>query len=94
MLDPSAVDVSFRAVEGGLVVDVSAATLALDVSVLADRIVPDGVVDDMLVSLLPGEAHTFLVSSGAGVSAERVAELAAADVVASVVRSVNSCARS
>jgi beta-mannosidase len=94
VLDPSAVDVSFRAVEGGLVVDVSAATLALDVSVLADRIVPDGVVDDMLVSLLPGEAHTFLVSSGAGVSEDRVAELAAADVVASVVRSVNSCARS
>jgi beta-mannosidase len=94
VLDPGAVDVQVRAVDGGLVVDVSAASLALDVSVLADRIVPDGVVDDMLVSLLPGEAHTFVVSSGTGVTAERVAELGTPEAVASVVRSVNSCARS
>ena len=35
--------------------------------VLADRVAPDAEVDDMLVDLLPGESHTFLVRTAAEV---------------------------
>ena len=32
----------------------------------ADRLAPDATVDDMLVTLLPGESHTFAVSGWTG----------------------------
>ena len=38
---------------------ITAETLLRDLSVLADRIDPAAEVDDMLITLLPGESHTF-----------------------------------
>jgi hypothetical protein len=48
-------------VPGGLQVIVTAQTLVRDLALLVDRVDPDAVVDDMLVSLLPGESVTFTV---------------------------------
>lgn len=45
----------------GLGVTVSAHSLLRDVCLFADRISPDAWVDDMLVTLLPGETHRFEV---------------------------------
>ncbi len=50
---------------GGYCVDVTASALAVDVAVLADRVAPDAVVDDMLVTLLPGETRAFHVRTTA-----------------------------
>jgi beta-mannosidase len=47
-------------------VRVSARTLLRDLCLFADRLAPDAVVDDMLVTLLPGESHTFTVTGWAG----------------------------
>ncbi|GAB3434103.1 glycoside hydrolase family 2 protein [Flindersiella endophytica] len=57
---------------------VTAKTLLRDLSLFADRLDPAGSVDTMLVTLLPGESHTFAVRG--------VAELSAADLVAPVLR--------
>jgi beta-mannosidase len=54
-------------VEGGYVVSVTAGTLLRDVAVLADRVAADAVVDEMLVTLLPGESASFSVSTAADV---------------------------
>jgi len=43
---------------------VTATTLARHVAVLADRISPDAVADDALVTILPGRSHTFRVVGG------------------------------
>jgi beta-mannosidase len=69
----------------GYTVTVTAASFARDVALLADRIAPDATVDDMLVDLLPGETHTFLVRTKAVVDP---AKFLAADVL----RSANSLA--
>ena len=50
----------------GQSVRVTARTLLRDLSLFPDRLAPDATVDDMLVTLLPGESHTFVVQ---GVSA-------------------------
>jgi beta-mannosidase len=57
---------------------VTAKTLLRDLSLFADRLDPAGTVDDMLVTLLPGESHTFVVRG--------VAELSAGDLTAPVMR--------
>jgi beta-mannosidase len=48
-------------VDGGYRVDVRATSYVRDLSLLADKVAPDAVVDDMLVSLTAGEAHHFIV---------------------------------
>ncbi|MFJ9033089.1 glycoside hydrolase family 2 protein [Streptomyces sp. NPDC102274] len=53
------------AVEGGYRVDVHAASFVRDIALLADRVAPDAEVDDMLVTLLAGESHAFLVRNAA-----------------------------
>ncbi|HEY5516309.1 MAG TPA: glycoside hydrolase family 2 protein [Pengzhenrongella sp.] len=63
--DPDALSSEVVRVEGGYRVDVRAASFARDIVVLADRVVPDAVVDDMLVSLLAGERHSFVVRTTA-----------------------------
>ncbi|WP_045744024.1 glycoside hydrolase family 2 protein [Actinoplanes rectilineatus] len=68
--DPAAVRAHTVVVDGGYSVTVTAASFARDVAVLADRVAPDAVVDDMLVDLLPGETRTFTVTTGASVDAE------------------------
>ena len=52
-------------IEGGYRWEVTARTLIRDLAVLADRLAPDAVVDQMLVTLLPGESATFTISTAA-----------------------------
>ncbi|MFD6097337.1 glycoside hydrolase family 2 protein [Nocardiopsis flavescens] len=65
--DTDALTAEAEPAPGGYSVRVSASSLARGVSVLADRVAPDAEVDDMLVDLLPGETHTFLVRTAAEV---------------------------
>jgi beta-mannosidase len=51
-----------EAVPGGYRVTLTAASLLRDVCLFPDRLHPDAVVDEMLVTLLPGESATFHVS--------------------------------
>ncbi|MBP2338908.1 beta-mannosidase [Saccharothrix coeruleofusca] len=82
--DPAPLTAEVVAVPGGYRVDVRATSFARDVAVLADRVAPDAVVDDVLVSLLPGERHSFTVRT--------TAELADPSALAGplVLRSANS----
>jgi beta-mannosidase len=59
-------------VEGGAdpVVRVTARTLVRDLALFADRLDPAAEVDDMLVTLLPGESREFRVSGVTGLSAD------------------------
>jgi beta-mannosidase len=50
-------------VAGGARVEVTAHTLVRDLALLADKVSPDAEVDEMLVTLLPGESTTFTVRS-------------------------------
>ncbi|MBP0500559.1 hypothetical protein J8J32_21020, partial [Mycobacterium tuberculosis] len=50
-------------VDGGARVTVAATTFVKDRCLFVDRLDPDATVDDMLVTLLPGESRTFTVSS-------------------------------
>jgi beta-mannosidase len=61
-----------------VLVDVTAVTLARDVSLLAELVAPDAAVDRQLLTLLPGERASFRVS-GPGV--EDVPELGWADLL-------------
>lgn len=71
--------------EGGYRVQVTAQVLLRDLALTADEVMPGAVVDDMLVTLLPGETATFTV---------RGPELADPSVLASwpVLRSANDLA--
>ena len=60
-LPPPALQVAVLPEPGGLAVTVTAPTLQRDVAILADRIAPDAVVDDMLVTLPAGASTTFHV---------------------------------
>jgi beta-mannosidase len=60
---PAAFDAVVEAAEGGQVVTVTARTFLRDLSLFADRVDPAATVDDMLVTLLPGESTAFLVRS-------------------------------
>ena len=67
-LPPASWDAGVRATMDGAAVDVTARTFLRDLSLFADRLLVDGVplpadavVDSMLVTLLPGEVHTFHV---------------------------------
>ena len=65
---PDAVTAAVTPVDGGYRVDVTATAFARDLALLADRVAPDAVVDDMLVTLLPGESHTFHVRTAADIA--------------------------
>ncbi|WIX92093.1 glycoside hydrolase family 2 protein [Amycolatopsis sp. DG1A-15b] len=58
---PAPLSAEATAVPGGYRIDVTASALARDVALLVDRVAPDAVVDDMLITLLPGETRSFLV---------------------------------
>jgi beta-mannosidase len=58
-------DASAERVPDGYRVIVTARTLLRDLAVLADRVAPDAVVDDMLITLLPGESVEFAVRTTA-----------------------------
>ena len=51
--------------ERGYTVDVVADAFAKDLVLNADRLDPDAAVDDQIVTLLPGQRHTFVITSGA-----------------------------
>ena len=59
---------SVGSVDGGYRLTVTAETMVRDLAVLADRLDPDAVVDDMLVTLLPGDTVTFTIRSAAALT--------------------------
>jgi beta-mannosidase len=63
-LEPAVLDTEVSAIDGGYAVTVTARTLIRDLALLADRVAPDAQVDDMLLTLLPGETVTFTVRTG------------------------------
>ncbi|GLU46237.1 glycoside hydrolase family 2 protein [Nocardiopsis ansamitocini] len=65
-----------------LKVTVLARTLLRDLALFADRLDPAAEADEMLVTLLPGESHTFTVRNGAALDVDAV-------VRAPVLRTVN-----
>ena len=65
--DPDPLIAEAAAVPGGYEVAVYAKSFARDVAILADRVAPDAVVDDMLVPMLAGETRVFNVRTNATV---------------------------
>jgi beta-mannosidase len=65
---PRPLTASAAPIEDGYSVTVTATSFARDVAVLADRVAPDAVADDMLISLLSGETHTFTLLTTAAVA--------------------------
>ena len=57
--------------DDGYSIRVGTDSLVRDLALLVDKVVPDAVVDDMLVTLLPGEHVVFTVATGADVPLER-----------------------
>ena len=64
-LSAPALDTRLDRVEGGYRLTVTAHTLTRDLALLVDKVDPAGTVDDMLVTLLPGESAVFTVTSAA-----------------------------
>ena len=60
-------DTRLDPVEGGYRLTVTAHTLTRDLALLVDKVDPAGTVDDMLVTLLPGESVVFFVTSAAAI---------------------------
>ncbi|MBR8740742.1 glycoside hydrolase family 2 protein [Nocardiopsis sp. MG754419] len=65
-------DVETRAIGSDLRVKVRAGVLLRDLVLNVDRLAPDAVVDSALVTLLPGEEHTFTILGGAGLDPGQV----------------------
>ena len=63
-----------EAVVGGYRLTVPATRLVRDLSVLADKVAPDAEVDEMLVTLLPGQTAVFHIATVADVDPEAFAE--------------------
>lgn len=60
-----------KKISGGYEVTVTAETLVRDLALLVDKVDPDAVVNDMLVTLLPGDRVTFTITSQIDVNPER-----------------------
>lgn len=54
----------------GWAATVTAETLVKDICLFVDRIHPDATIDDMLVTLLPGQSHTFAVQCPTDLTSE------------------------
>ncbi|MFD4668622.1 glycoside hydrolase family 2 protein [Lentzea sp. NPDC058450] len=65
--DPNPLSARAEAVPGGYEVVVRAEAFARDVTILADRVAPDAVVDDALVPMPAGEVRTFHIRTSAAV---------------------------
>ncbi|MCC2318086.1 glycoside hydrolase family 2 protein [Cellulomonas chengniuliangii] len=81
-LDPSPVEAVATPADGGYRVDVTARSLARDVTLLVDRLDPDAVVDDALVTLPAGARATFWVRTSARLDEDAL-------VAAPVLRTAN-----
>jgi beta-mannosidase len=66
-LDRSPLHATAWRVEGGFRVKVTAEGLVRDLALLVDKVDPEAVVDDMIVTLLPGESVVFDIVSRADV---------------------------
>lgn len=64
---PNPLAAQAEAVRGGYEVEVRAESFARDVAILADRVAPDAVVDDLLVPMLAGEVRVFHIRTDAAV---------------------------
>jgi beta-mannosidase len=65
---------SAEQISGGYRLTVTANAFVRDLAVLADRLVADATVDDMLVSLLPGESAVFAITTSAVLSLEQLTD--------------------
>ena len=66
--------VSVRAVADGVNVTVTAGAFLKDLCLMADRLDPAAVVDSMLITLLPGESHTFSIRTKRTFKAEDITQ--------------------
>ena len=57
----------------GVTVKVTAHSLLRDVAILADRLSPDAEVDDMVVTMLPGEVREFRLTGVSGIRSDDIA---------------------
>lgn len=62
-LPPAALTTEVARAAGGYDVTVTAESLIRDLALLIDKVDSDGVVDDMIVTLLPGESITFHITT-------------------------------
>ena len=67
-------DVTVEQVADGYRLTVTAGALVRDLAVLADRLAGDAVVDDMLVTLLPGESAAFTIRTAAALTKEQLTD--------------------
>ncbi|MFE9426818.1 glycoside hydrolase family 2 protein [Kitasatospora sp. NPDC006697] len=81
-LPPAEFDSTVTRTAGGYQVTVTAHTLLRDLALFPDRLAGDAAVDEMLVTLLPGESATFQVSTGSRLDPDEL-------VGAPVLRCVN-----
>jgi len=79
-------EVSAERTDAGYSVRVTATALTRDLALLVDKVDPDALVDDMLITLLAGESHVFTVTSAVTVDP-------AAFASAAVLRSTNQLVR-
>ena len=79
-------DVDVDVAGPSIIASVTAHNLVRDLCLFADRVDPDAVVDDQLVTLLPGETHRFEVHTAGCPDAAEWAERLTADE--SVLRAV------
>jgi len=70
-LRPAELETEARRVDGGVEVVVTARTLVRELALLVDVAAPDAEVDDMLVTLLPGERASFTIRTGSDVDPSR-----------------------
>ena len=71
--DPD-LDVTVEQIDGGYRLAVTTGGLVRDLAVLADRLAAEAVVDDMLVTLLPGETTTFTIRTTAALTKEQLTD--------------------
>ena len=67
-------DVTLGTVEGGYQLSVTARTFIRDLALLVDRLDPDAVVDEMLVTLLPGDRADFLIRTEISLSEDQLSD--------------------
>ena len=67
-------DVTLEPVEGGYRMSVVARTFVRDLALLVDRLDPDAVVDDMLVTLLPGDRAEFVIRTEISLSQDQLSD--------------------
>jgi beta-mannosidase len=69
-LGPAELSTSVSALDRGYRVEVTAGSLVKDLVLLADKAAPDAEVDNQLVTLLPGETASFVVTTAASIDSE------------------------